>query len=235
MNIILSGGGIGEKSKIAYLEFAKQLNNGKVLLIPFANENKNYESDLTWFTNEIKDYNVSKIEMVVSPEQITDEFLQRFEGIYFEGGNTFLLLHLLKSCQAFDAIKKFIQSNKVVMGGSAGALIFGKSIETILKDDLDIIASDENIIGIKDFDGFNILNGYSLFVHYRVKERQYEATEEKVQRLLKKNFKLICVPEEDSIIIRNNTVSLIGCMPAEVISSNSRFQIFDGEILNVSN
>ena len=233
MNIILSGGGIGEKSKMAYLEFAKQLNNGKVLLIPFANENKNYECDLTWFINEMKDYKVAEIDMAVSPEQITDEFLQGFDGIYFEGGNTFLLLHLLKSCQAFNVIKKFLQSDKVVMGGSAGALIFGKSIETILKDDLNIIASDENIVGIKDFEGFNVLNGYSLFVHYRVKERQYAATEEKVQRLLKNGFKLICVPEEDSIIVHDNKVSLIGCVPAEVLTSDARDQIFDGEILKI--
>lgn len=229
MKLILSGGGIGEKSKLAYSLFAKEVGKGKVLLIPFADEEKKYNNDLLWFRNEVEPYGINNICMVNSPEEITHDLLKDLSGIYIEGGNTFLLLYFLKSCGAFSVIKNAIKRDIVIMGGSAGATIFGKSIEPALTDDLNIIASDENIVGIKDFSGFDFLNGYSLFVHYRVKERQYEATEERVQRLLKSNLKLICLPEEDSIIVDHNNITLLGTLSAEVISQNSRKTIINGE------
>ena len=229
MKLILSGGGIGEKSKLAYSLFAKELNGEKVLLIPLANEEKKYEDDYNWFVNEVKPFGITDICMVTSPEEITKELLDSVNGVYFEGGNTFLLLYLLKSCNAFNVIKDFLKTDKVIMGGSAGALIFGKSIETALTDDLNIIASDDNIVGLEDMSGFDILNGYSFFVHYRVKERQYEATEEKVQRLLNLEHNLICLPEEDSVIVENGKITLFGTLPAEVIRKDLRKTITNGE------
>jgi len=231
MKLILSGGGIGEKSSLAYSLFAKELNGGKVLLIPLANEEKKYQDDYAWFVNEVKPFGISNICMVTSPEDITKELLESVQGIYVEGGNTFLLLYLLKSCNAFAVIQDFLNTDKVIMGGSAGALIFGKSIETALTDDLNIIASDDNIVGLKDMTGFNVLNGYSFFVHYRVKERQYAATEEKVQRLLKANHNLICLPEEDSVIVENGKITLLGNLPAEVIRKDYRKTITNGETI----
>jgi len=231
MRLILSGGGIGEKSYLSYSLFAKLLNGGKVLLVPFANEEKKYDNDLKWFANEVNSFGIKNICMATSPNEITEELLKTVDGIYFEGGNTFLLLYLLKSCGAFSAIKKILNSDKIIMGGSAGALIFGKSIETALKDDLNIIASDENIVGLKDMKGFNVLNNFSLFVHYRVKERQYQVTEEKVQRLVNDGHNLICLPEEDSIIVENNSITLLGNVPAEIVCKNMRRTIINGDTL----
>jgi len=97
MKLILSGGGIGEKSSLAYSLFAKELNGGKVLLIPLANEEKKYQDDYAWFVNEVKPFGISNICMVTSPEDITKELLESVQGIYVEGGNTFLLLYLFLS------------------------------------------------------------------------------------------------------------------------------------------
>lgn len=229
MKLILNGGGIGEKCAKSYKKFAEEVNGQTVLFIPFANDEDTPENSLNWFKNEVLPYGITKIEMPHSPEELTKVKLESVGGIYFSGGNTFLLLSLLKKCKAFKEIKKFLKGDGVIMGGSAGTTIFGKSIDTCLKDDLKIIASDENVVGLKDTKGFNAAGGYSFFVHYRVKERQYEATEIRVNRLLKDGHKLICLPEETSLFIDNGKMSIIGEIPAEIISKKKRKIVNPGE------
>ncbi|MBE7074219.1 MAG: hypothetical protein E7379_03925 [Clostridiales bacterium] len=223
MKFILSGGGLGEKTNSAYQLFANELKAQPVLFIPIADEYCKYEEDLTWFKKEVKSFNITNIKMITSAEELSPALLNSIGGIYFQGGNAFLLLHLLKSCQAFEILKNFInQEDKIIMGGSAGADIFAKDISVAEKDDLNIIASDENIVNLQDTKGFNVIDNFSLFVHYKVKERQYDVTEQKVQRLLNQGHKLICLPEETSIFIDNNKIKVLGTKPAELITKIER-------------
>lgn len=222
MKFILNGGGTGEKCRKSYQKFAELVNGQKVLFIPFANDEQSPEEALEWFKAEVEPFGITNIEMAKSPQELSISRLKSVGGVYFCGGNTFLLLATLKKCKAFKVVKEYCKHDGVIMGGSAGTTIFGKSIDSCLKDDLKIIASDENIVGLKDTRGFNVAGGYSFFVHYRVKERQYEATEMRVQRLLADGHNLICLPEETSLFIQNGRMSIIGDRPAEVVTPNGR-------------
>lgn len=222
MKLILSGGGIGEKCKVSYEKFAKEVNGGNVLFIPFANDESTTSEALEWFKNEVKPYNINNVEVVNNPTELTKEKLENFKGVYVSGGNAFLLLSILKEYNVFNVLKDYLQTDGVLMGGSAGATVFGRDINACLKDDLKIVASDENYVNLKDTEGFNAVDGYDFFVHYKLKESQFDATEERVQRLLQNGHKLICLPEETSVFVENGKMQIIGEKPAEVITKNFR-------------
>ena len=218
MRLILSGGGSKEKAKEAYEIFARELGGGKVLYIPLAWDNGNMEDCINWLRSELLPYGVTNIEDVLDAKLITKERLAQCSGVFIGGGNTFKLLKILKETQAFNNLKEFIDNNGLIMGGSAGALLFGKSIDTCLKTDLNIAYTDENYVGLKDTVGFDKLDGYSLFVHYEKKEEQKEITAKNIQMLLKSGHKLICLPEETSLWVTDDKIDVIGQKPATIFN-----------------
>ena len=230
MKLILNGGGSGAQIKESLQLFAKFVKSGKVLYIPFAWKNETYAGCLEWLLGELQPYGIQDIEMVTAPEQITKEKLESVQGVFIGGGNTYKLLKMLKESQAYSNLKNYMeQPNSVIMGGSAGALIFGKSIDTCLDDGSQLKhICDVNLVGLKDTTGFNCLHGFSILPHYQKLAEQNTLTETRVKRLLKEGYKLICIPEETSIFVHDDKISIIGSKPANVFSK-------DNEIQNIEN
>ena len=216
MRLILSGGGDGEQVRESYELFAQQVGNGKVLYIPLAWNHGNMEKCIDWFKSEMAPFGVTNIEDVLKPEEITKEKLNEVSGVFIGGGNTYKLLKMLKETSAFENLREYINNDGLVMGGSAGALIFGKSIDTCLKDELFVRGNDENLVGLKDTTGFDVIRDCSLFVHYKKKPEEYEKSDMKVKKLLGQGHKLICLPEETSVCLFENKMFLIGSKPAEI-------------------
>ena len=147
MKLILCGGGCGDQVKEGYEIFAREVNGGKVLYIPLAWNNGNMENCINWFKQEMLPYGITDIEDVLDAKDITKEKLDKCAGVFIGGGNTFKLLKMLKETEAFDNLNEFLNRG-IIMGGSAGALIFGKSIDTCLKSNIEISSTDENIVDI---------------------------------------------------------------------------------------
>ena len=152
------------------------------------------------------------IDMVRSFEELATKKLEDYTALFIGGGNAYKLLAGLKQSGAFEAIKTYIQNDGIVIGGSAGAVIFSKNI--------DIIASmDENEVNLEDTRGFDVLSGISIFPHYmNMKSKLSE--EENIIRMNKfteaiiefslKNGDVYAIPEEDAIFIDGNNVEIIG-------------------------
>lgn len=79
------------------------------------------------------------------------------------GGNTFKLLKEIKESKFDILLEKYLKNVGFVYGGSAGAIIFGKSIETSSH-------ADKNIVGLTELSGLNMLNGFDVWCHYNPKE-----------------------------------------------------------------
>lgn len=235
MKLILNGGGCGKSVRESYKLFSELVATKKVLYIPLAWNKGNVEDCINWFRGEMKEFGVTDIEQILDLNTLTIEKLQNVGGVFIGGGNTFKLLKLLKESISFDNINKVIDKSIVFMGSSAGAMIFGKSIDSILKDEFDIKdCSDENLVQLKDTNGFNVLNGYSILPHYKKHEEQIVNFEKRIERLKNKNFKLICIPEESSLFVNNNELIVIGSKPIEVINKEERklFNVNDKLYLN---
>lgn len=223
MRLILNGGGSGEGVKESYELFAKEVSGGRVMYIPLAWNHGPCGECIHWFRSEMAPYGITDVELITAANQITKEKLKNVSGVFIGGGNTYKLLKYLKETPAFENLKEYIKNGGLVMGSSAGSLIFSECIDTCLKDELEIKScGDENWVGLKDTKGFNMLNGYSILPHYKKLPEQQENTQKRVEKLLKQGFKLICLPEETSLWINGNQAKIIGPKPAEIYDGHEK-------------
>lgn len=218
MQLILCGGGSGEQNTLANQKLNEIIDHTKpVLYVPLAmNENDHpYDSCYEWIQGELSNVDIPSIEMVRSFENLASKNLQNYSAIFIGGGNTYKLLSGLKQSGAFNNIKDYINNNGIVMGGSAGAVIFGY--------DIDIISSmDSNEVNLTDTKGFNSILGVSIFPHYTNKKSKF-TDEENAARLNKftdsiinfsqKIGEVIAIPEEDAIYVNGDSIEVIGTRP----------------------
>ncbi len=236
IRLILNGGGSGEGVKESYELFAKEVKGGKVMYIPLAWNNGPCEECIHWFKGEMKPFGIEEVDLITDATQITRERLSKVSGVFIGGGNTYKLLKYLKETPAFENLKEYIQNGGLVMGSSAGALIFSEDINTCLKDELEIKScSDENLVGLKDTKGFNLIKGYSILPHYKKLPEQIENTEKKVEKLLKQGYKLICLPEETSLWINGNQAKIVGKKPAEIFDEHGKKIVQANEEISCKN
>lgn len=223
MELILSGGGSGEKSLEMDKLFASLIVKSKPLLyVPIAIDRIKhpYSECLKWLKGTFDSLGVEVYEMwteeeIYQPKEIKPE---DFGGIYIGGGNTFYLLKTLKESGFWNFLIMAMKKDIPIYGGSAGAIIFGESILT---------SPDENIVGLKDFSGMNLLKEASIFCHYKPEK------EEKVNEKLKDFHlnKIIALSERTGIYLKDNKITIIGQEPAYVFSNENKRQVGVGQII----
>lgn len=215
MQLILCGGGSGEQNYYANKKLNEIIDHSKPLLyIPLAmDENEHsYDSCYEWINEELAQVQLSRIDMVRSFEELAQKDYDNYCALFIGGGNTYKLLKGIKDGGAFEKIKEFINNGGIVIGGSAGAVIFGY--------DIDIISTmDSNDVALIDTKGLNVMNGVSIFPHYTNKKSKL-SEEENFARLNNftnaiKSFSMIngdviAIPEEDAIYINDSNIEVLG-------------------------
>ena len=225
MKLILNGGGDGK-----HVESARKLlnslidNNKKILYVPLAWPDSNYNKCLEFMINELSDVSSLGIEMITTGEEIVSKNLNDYACIYIGGGNTYKLLSILKESGAFEKIKNYlINDDGIVYGGSAGAIIFGKDLDSCNTD-------DDNEVGLIDSTGFNLINGYSLLCHFTNRNEERTELSKKYLLELSKTKPIYAIPEEDTIYIDDEKIEFLGSRPyyefrEGVMTMNSIFQL----------
>lgn len=221
MKLILSGGGSGKQTVILDSMFASFVDKSKPLLyIPVAiDTNKHpYVECLKWLRGTFDDLNIKKYEMWTKEDLHKGKKIkpESFGGIYIGGGNTPFLLKTLKETGMIEFLKEAIKKNIPIYGGSAGAVIFAKTIITSL-------SNDENKVGLKDFNGINIINNRDIWCHY--------SKEDKTIRDFIKKFdisEVIALSEETGLLITDE-IEVIGNKSAYIFKNNSKEEIKTGE------
>ena len=208
MKLILNGGGDGKA-----VESARQLLNRvidhrkKILYIPLAWPDPTYRGCLEFMTGELADVEKAGIEMIRSTEELMSRDFPDYAALYIGGGNTYKLLRDLKESGAFGKIRKYLtEEDGNVYGGSAGAIIFGKDLDSCNTD-------DENEVGLADHTGFNMIGGYSLLCHYTSRNRERTELSRKYLLELSKTKPVYAIPEEDTIYVEDGRMEFIGDRP----------------------
>lgn len=200
--IFLSGGGDSVSAKEIDDLYGQSLGIGaRVLYIPVAWENSSeYDSCLDWFNKTYERFKF-KTEMLTDLSKCGFEYLEKFDSIYISGGNTFLLMNHLRKTNFSELLIKFINSGKVVYGGSAGAIILGKDIRTATLGKY----RDENTVGINSFSGLDMVNGTAIHCHYE-KENHSE-----VEQFAKETqLDILALTESSGLFINGDEVTHIG-------------------------
>lgn len=205
-NIYLSGGGNEKQSfpldKFFFDTFPK---NGSFLYIPIAlRGNKLYQTAHVWMKSvlEVHERNDIQFETADDLSKYRLEDLNNFDAIYIGGGNTWNLMRELMDSGFSQELILHIKNGGVVYGGSAGAIVLGKNIDT---------HDDENKINLKNISGFNLLNDYSVACHYA--DKQGDRFKDWA---MSHKSPILCLPEEAGLVFGNNSILCVGTKPCVI-------------------
>ncbi len=184
MSKLILSGGTGEKNEENLNSFfLKLVKNKSILYIPIARETEDYSECYDWISSVLPE---KKINMLVD-FKLQKVNLKNFGGIYIGGGNTFKLLKEIKE-NKFD--KELAKFKGIIFGGSAGAIIFGRNIETAEWGNI----KDKNKVKLRDLNCLNLINGYNIKAHYLKKEK-----DETIRFVKKTKTPIIALPEDSGI------------------------------------
>lgn len=230
MKLFLNGGGSGEQTVKTYKEINKIIDHNKpILYIPLAMDESvhPYDSCLEWIKGEISIIDIPNIEMVRTFDELYEKDFNKFSMIFIGGGNTYKLLKGIKDSKSYDKFVEYIKTDGIIYGSSAGSVIFGENINSI-----EIM--DDNNVNLEDTEGFDILNGKSLFVHYtnyrsKFTEEENKTLTEKYTNFIIdytiKNETVIAYPEENSIFIDGEDFKMIGDSPYYIFENGIKEKI----------
>jgi dipeptidase E len=208
-NLILAGGGSEKDSKPLDELLVSLVPKGKKLLyIPVAMEPAKYPSCLNWFTSTFSNLGFRDIVMLTNLKEKMS--LKTFGAIYMGGGNTFKLLDELRNSSFVEKLKNFLTRGGIIYGGSAGAIVLGRDIRTAS-------LFDENKVGIRDTSGLNLVQGYSVWCHYK---KEHDA---KIFEFVRTNkIPVIALTERSGLYIRNKKIKVVGFEPIYVFTKNEK-------------
>ena len=208
MKLILNGGGDGQAAAQARQLLNSMIDHTKeILYIPFAWPDPSYRGCLEFMTNELSDVEKTGIHMVTAPEALMPLDFTDYACLYIGGGNTYKLLNDLKTSGAFEKIRKYLlEDSGIVYGGSAGAIIFGRDLDSCNTD-------DENEVGLADHSGFNMLSGWSLLCHYTSREPARTELSRNYLLKLSETKPVYAIPEEDTILVEDDRITFLGSRP----------------------
>lgn len=221
MKLFLSGGG-GEPFSLDK-KFVNSLDKSKPLLyIPIAMNPKrhSYSECFDWITKYFSKFNLSSIEMLTNLRNFPKKELDKFGGVYIGGGNTPRLLKELKESGFWEHLKYLIKKDIPISGGSAGAIIFAKTI-------IPSLSADENNVGLTNFNAMNRLQGYDLWAHYNL------LMDPKIKEYMKKYEleKIIALPENCGIYVNDELMTIIGNHSAFIFDSKGKKEVKRGKIV----
>lgn len=206
----MSGGGNEKQSfPLDKFFFDTLPKNGRFLYIPIAlRGHKLYSTAHLWMKNitELHERTDIQFETVDDPSKYNLEVIKEFDGIYIGGGNTWSLIQEIRESGFADVLIQYIEAGGQVYGGSAGAIIMGKRIDT---------HDDGNKIGLQDVSGFNLLNNFSVACHF--KDEQNDRFKAWVSN---HNLPIVCLPEETGLVIESGVALCVGTKPCVIYFSN---------------
>lgn len=157
--ILLGGGGSAEDERPIFEQFVAWVGGGRVLYLPIAATQPG-SAHLAWVTSVLTPLGVHDVDMWTSLAGHQPAELGAYAGLFIGGGNTYWLLHQVRSSGLADSIRHFAEQGGAVYGGSAGAILLGANIATCAH-------MDRNEAGITDTHGLNLLDGHAVWCHYQ--------------------------------------------------------------------
>ena len=126
MNIYLTSYGIDTRHKeymSCYKEIIEILKNKNVVIIPNARLITQNRATAINVQNELTINNIKSQIIDINTDNIN---LDNYDAIYFTGGEPKVLMEAIYKNNLFNKINKFITNGGIIIGQSAGAMIFNK-------------------------------------------------------------------------------------------------------------
>lgn len=225
MKLFLGGGGGKEDSVELDKKFVANLDLSKPLLyIPIAinTEKYPYSGCVAWLSSVLGPLGVTNIVMWIEDDlkKKQEKDFEQFSGVYIGGGNTFKLIKELKGFGTFEILRKLAGKDIPIYGGSAGAIIFAKTV-------IPALSADENFVELTDFSAFNLVKNYDMWCHYT------ESLDPTIKMYMNKYSlkKIVAIPENAGLYVTDNNIEVIGPANVEVFGGEDIKTIGPGMLL----
>lgn len=107
----------------SYDDIIEVLRNKKVAIIPNAKLKNEDRTNSIVAKKELEKNNIIADIVDIDVEQL---IIGKYEALYLSGGEPKYLMNAIMNANLFDDIKTFINNNGIIIGQSAGAMIFNK-------------------------------------------------------------------------------------------------------------
>lgn len=107
----------------SYDDIIKILNDKKVAIIPNAKLKNQDRTSSIVAKEELEKNNITADIIDINTEKL---IIKKYDALYLSGGEPKYLMDAIINSKLFDDIKKFIDNGGIIIGQSAGAMIFNK-------------------------------------------------------------------------------------------------------------
>lgn len=186
MNIYITSNGIDTRFKDAINGYDKIINvlkNKKVLIVPNAKRPDQDREVAKVVKLELEKNNIESNIVDIEVEAVN---IFIYDAIYFTGGEPKILLDSINNANLFNDILKFIDEEKIIIGQSAGAMIFGKEYIDGTEKELKINSN-----------GFGLINKI-VIPHYDSLDEEFKG---KILTLVKNKDVLISNNSDDLVLL----------------------------------
>ena len=211
-----------------YLEYLhdeiKNLFSGckKILFVPYARPSGISHLEYTEKAKNV--FKILNLEIIDYTNEDLKESLEKCDGIFIGGGNTFLLLDKLYQYSLIDILKNKINSGIPYLGTSAGSNICGMTIGT---------TNDMPIVHVKSLEALGIID-FNINPHYLDPidgfEHMGESRETRINEFHKFNDQFVIGLREGSYLqVEGDDIYLKGLKHAVIFKKeNEKFEIENG-------
>lgn len=215
-NLFLGGGGSAAESRALDGQFVAHLAPpGRFAYIPVAMETDRYEAGQAWITSTFRPLGVTAIAVWTLLEGKAMVDLDAAGGVYLGGGDTARLLAEVHRGGFAEALCAFAEKGGAVYGGSAGAILLGRSVRAWPA------INDRDML---DREGLDLLYGYSVVCHYDANDRK--AIAEVAKRCV---APILALPEQGGLHLgRSRAVQSFGSEPLLIFRGDEVIEIAPG-------
>lgn len=200
MIALLSNGITSKALKNALSKYIAPLSSAAVV-VTADNEYKERNYHVPRVVDELKEYRLSVDTFDLDTQDATELF--KYDVVEFIGGNPYYLLDSIRVHNSSDIIKQLAEK-KVLLGWSAGALVFTPSIEIV-----DKLTPEINIGHLDDLKGLCLTNTHIL-PHYSKFEKRFTRLEEICKSYEQEHScSIVRLNDGDGIIIEDGIETII--------------------------
>ena len=200
MIALLSNGITSEALRNALRKYISPLSSAAVV-VTADNEYKERNYHVPRVINELKELGLSVDTFDLDTQEAYE--LLKYDVVEFIGGNPYYLLNSIYVHNASAVIKQLAEE-KVLLGWSAGAMVFTPSIEIV-----DKLTSEMNIVNLDDLDGLSLTNTH-IIPHYNKFLKSFDKLEDICKAYEQEhNCSIVRLDDGDGMIIENGIETLI--------------------------
>ena len=168
--LVLCSNGLSSEKILACIRDKISVCQNAALVVTADNEYKENNYHVARCISELESLNL-RVDIFDLDKQPADQLLD-YDVVEFIGGNPYYLLNSIREHNATEVLKD-IALNKILIGWSAAAFVFGPTLELV-----NCYSPEMNFLGLTDLSGLS-LTDVQVLPHYSKFKKRFDRFEER--------------------------------------------------------